>query len=95
MHSILPSVPRLPNAVSDASGTYLAAPANVSPNHADPSDVAPALLFAAASDTSATLRWCIDSSFTLHALAVSGNTAYLSVYSSSANRATIARVALP
>ncbi len=80
---------------TDSSGAYFAAPSNVSPNHADPTDVSPALIFAAPSDTAAQLRWCIASSYTLHALAVQDKTAYVSVYSGSANKATIARVTLP
>ena len=79
----------------DSSGAYFATPTNVSPNHADPTDVSPALIFAAPGDTAAQLRWCIDSSYTLHALAVQDKTAYVSVYSASANKATIARVTLP
>ncbi len=79
----------------DSSGAYFAAPTNVSPNHSDPTDVSPALIFASPSDTAAQLRWCIDSSYTLHALAVQDKTAYVSVYSASANKATIARVTLP
>lgn len=77
------------------AGAYFAAPANVSLNHADPSDVSPALLFAAPSDSETAVRWCIDSSYTVHALAVQGSTAYVSVYKTSANQATIARVLMP
>jgi hypothetical protein len=61
----------------------------------DPTHVAPSLLFAAPKDTATTVRWCSDPSFTVHALAVQGSTAYVSVYETSANKATIARVALP
>jgi hypothetical protein len=80
---------------NNSDGAYFAAPANDSPGHSDPTDVAPSLLFAAPTDTATTVRWCIDSSFTVHALAVQGHTAYVSVYETSANKATIARVALP
>jgi len=76
----------------DSSGAYFGAPANVSPNQVDPGDVKPSLLFAAASATATELRWCIDSSYTLHAVAVAGNAAYISVYNTPENKATIARV---
>jgi hypothetical protein len=78
-----------------ASGAYFSSPANDSPNHSDPTDVAPSLLFAAPSATTTSVRWCIDPSYTVHALAVDGNTAYVSVYKTSANQATIARVPVP
>ncbi|HEY3667616.1 MAG TPA: hypothetical protein VGL19_16535 [Polyangiaceae bacterium] len=84
----------VPTATS-ASGAYFSSPANDSPNHGDPTDVAPSLLFAAPSATMTIVRWCIDPSYTVHALAVDGNTAYVSVYKTSANQATIARVPVP
>jgi len=83
------------DATVDSSGAYFASPYNVSANHADPTDVAPSLFFASPTDTQTELRWCIDPRFTLHALAVQGKTAYVSVYETEANQATIARVALP